>query len=96
MSVIGHHILSVAVDADRRTVTVGWDDGSNSIKHMGPLIAAKRIFRPLADPTLFAAVRIIQDGRAIAWGDDIDLCADALWFEAHPAQNPFSPFRETA
>ena len=96
MSVIGHYIRAVTADADRKSLTITWDDGSVTTKSMGPLIAAKRVFRPLAEAALFSAVTIIQNGRALAWVDDIDLCADALWFDAHPDQNPFIQVRETA
>ena len=96
MSAFGYRIQSVTTDIDRRAVVMTWDDGSLTTKYMGPLIAGKRVFKPLADPALFATVAVINNGRALAWGDDIDLCADALWYEAHPEQNPFTPLQETA
>ena len=51
---------------------------------MGPLIARRKVFKPLADAAIFAGVRIINDGRGVGWGGNADICADALWYDAHP------------
>lgn len=88
MAAFGHRIQSVTADPATKTLTLVWDDGSSSVKAMAPLIGTRRLFRPLADAGLFSAAHLINDGRAIAWGDDVDMCADALWYEAHPEQNP--------
>jgi hypothetical protein len=29
-----------------------------------------------------------ERGRSLEWPDEIDLCADALWFAAHPEEAP--------
>jgi len=72
----------------RREVTLVWEEGSSSVKAMASLIATGRVFRPLADATLFTAAQLINNGRAVAWGDEVDMCADALWLEAHPQDAP--------
>lgn len=89
MSAIGRIIRSVAVDAATKTLTVTWDDGTVTTKAMAALIGRRKVFHPLADADLFVKATVVNDGRAVAWNDDIDICADALWFEAHPEQNPF-------
>ncbi len=95
MTDLGHRITDVQADADTKTLTLTWDDGSVTTKAMAPLIGTKRLFRPLADPALFARAHIVDEGRALAWTPDdgageIDLCADALWLEGRPARNPFA------
>ena len=87
MTAFGHRIRSVTADPSTQTLKLTWDDGTTSFKAMGPLIARRRVFQPLADTDRFAAVHPIHDGRAIAWDDDIDICADALWLEAVESQN---------
>ena len=39
------------------------------------------VFAPLVDPTFFDQVKIGRNGRFLEWPGEIDLCADALWFE---------------
>jgi hypothetical protein len=45
------------------------------------------MFAFLTDPTAFDAVAVGPRGRTLVWrdpeGDEIDLCADALWRLAH-------------
>ena len=77
-------------------LTLAWDDGSSSVKPLAALIGTRRVFKPLADGELFSQARVINEGRGIAWGDDIDMCADALWFDAHPEQNPFAAHSSAA
>jgi hypothetical protein len=48
-----------------------------------PLIEKGGVFAPLADRTLFAKVRLGDDGRYVEWPGELDLCADALWLEGH-------------
>ena len=87
MSGFGHRIQSVTPNAATKTLALVWDDGSTTTKALAALIGTKRVFRPLADPALFVQVQIINEGRAIAWPGDADMCADALWFDAHPEDN---------
>jgi hypothetical protein len=50
-------------------------------------VAKGGAFNVLADQTRFEAVQIGERGRTLIWhddaGDEIDLCADALWQMAH-------------
>jgi Protein of unknown function (DUF2442) len=66
---------------------ITWADGSKSLIDLRPLLAKGGVFEVLADQTRFEAVRIGERGRTLIWrddeGDEIDLCADALWQMAH-------------
>ena len=52
------------------------------------VLAGKGVFAPLADPAFFARVAVGRRGRSLEWPGELDFCADALWFEAHPQENP--------
>lgn len=64
-----------------------WDDGRESVVDLSPVLAKGGVFGYLVDPTAFNAVEIGARGRTLVWrdpeGDEIDLCADALWRLAH-------------
>jgi Protein of unknown function (DUF2442) len=64
-----------------------WDDGSESVVDLAPMLAKGGVFAFLADPAAFNAVAVGPRGRTLVWqdleGDEIDLCADALWGLAH-------------
>lgn len=60
-----------------------WADGSESVVDLGPVLAKGGVFAFLADPDAFQAVAVGDRGRSLVWidpeGDEVDLCADALW-----------------
>lgn len=64
-----------------------WGDGSQSVVDLGPVLAKGGVFAFLRDPAAFDAVAVGPRGRTLVWrdpeGDEIDLCADALWRLAH-------------
>ncbi|MEI7606689.1 MAG: DUF2442 domain-containing protein [Rhodospirillaceae bacterium] len=70
-------------------VSVTWGDGSASTLDLATTFALGGVFTPLADPAAFAAVKVGRRGRSLCWldpdGDEVDLCADALWRLAHQA-----------
>ncbi|MBM3556014.1 MAG: DUF2442 domain-containing protein [Alphaproteobacteria bacterium] len=82
-------IISVQADPERQTLTLRWADRGVTIKDMRSLIAKRRVFAPLGDPRVFAKARVVDGGHGIAWGDDIDYAADALWNESHPKDWPY-------
>ena len=82
-------IVAAVPDASTLTVRLTWADGSETVARFGHL-AGKGVFAPLADPDFFSEVRIGERGRTLTWPDEIDFCADALWFDAHPEDNPFA------
>ncbi len=85
-----YRIKAAAPNDDGHTVTLTWQDGTRTVTDMAPSIAAGGIFAPLADGEFFKRVSVASNGRAIEWPGEIDCCADALWFEAHPEDNPFA------
>ena len=64
-----------------------WSDQSQAVVDLRPLLAKGGVFEALADQARFEAVQIGERGRTLIWhddeGDEIDLCADALWQMAH-------------
>jgi len=67
----------------RTRLRVTWSDRSEAVVDLRPLLARGGVFEVLADRARFEAVRIGDRGRTLIWrddqGDEIDLCADALW-----------------
>jgi hypothetical protein len=61
-----------------------YDNGGTAETDLSAAIATGPVFMPLADPEKFAQVFIGERGRSLEWPNDVGLCADALWFEAHP------------
>ena len=66
---------------------ITWADQSESVISLCPLLAKGGVFEVLGDQSRFEAVQIGERGRTLIWrddaGDEIDLCADALWQMAH-------------
>jgi Protein of unknown function (DUF2442) len=66
---------------------VTWADRSESVISLRPLVAKGGVFNVLTNRARFEAVQIGERGRTLIWhddeGDEIDLCADALWQMAH-------------
>ena len=58
--------------------------GENPVQvDLADVVRQGSVFGPLMDAVTFAQVRVGGGGRCIEWPGDIDLCADALWREAH-------------
>jgi NAD dependent epimerase/dehydratase family enzyme len=55
-----------------------------------PIIQQGGVFAVLADFEVFSQVKLGQGGRYIEWLGELDFCADALWLEAHPNDNPLN------
>ena len=80
-------ILAATADAETHTVALTWANGAKTVNDFAHLVG-KGVFRAFADPTFFAQVRIGENGRSLEWPGELDFCADALWFEAHPEEAP--------
>lgn len=80
-------IVSAAADAVAHTVTLTWANGAKTVASFAHLVG-KGVFRAFADPAFFARVRVGENGRSLEWPGELDFCADALWFEAHPEEAP--------
>jgi hypothetical protein len=58
---------------------VQWDDGRRAEIDLGPVIAARKVLAPLADPEAFHRIRIADDGWSVEWSAvGIDLGAAQL------------------
>jgi len=58
---------------------------------LAPVLAKGGVFAFLREPAAFDAVAVGPRGRILVWrdpeGDEIDLCADALWRLAHQGRD---------
>jgi hypothetical protein len=86
-------ITHAVADPDTHSVTLRWANGATTVSRFDHLVA-NGVFAALADPTVFVQVRVGERGRSVDWPGDIDFCADALWFEAHPEDAPRQPSME--
>jgi hypothetical protein len=72
------------VDAENRLVRVSWAKGHRrgrtEVVDLSPLIDTHRFYAPLRNnAALFNTVHIVDNGEAVAWGDDsIDMLADSI------------------
>ena len=58
---------------------VRFDDGVEGTVDLSQFVG-KGVFRDWVDPQRFASVRVGPNGE-LAWGDEIDLCPDALYLK---------------
>ena len=82
------NIITAAVpDPATHTVTLTWANGEATVSSFRHLVG-KGVFTALVDPAFFAKVRVGEGGRTLEWPGELDFCADALWFKAHPEDAP--------
>jgi hypothetical protein len=74
-----------SVNGPHRLVRVTWAEGARANRaetvDLSPLIDTHKFYAPLRERSkLFATVHLINDGAAIAWGDDdaIDMAASSV------------------
>jgi hypothetical protein len=85
MSEVLDNVITAAVaNPKTHAVAVSWASGDTTVNRFDHLIG-KGVFARMADPTVFMQVAIGEHGRSLGWPGEIDFCADALGFEAHPA-----------
>ena len=71
------------------SLLIRWHDGTRSRHDLSPLIAGKKWAAPLADPIVFRAAILEDDGWQIVWPNtDIAFSADGLWEDVHPPAAP--------
>jgi hypothetical protein len=88
-------IVAAAPDPKAYSVTINWANSEATVSNFGHLVG-RRVYAAFRDPAVFAQVRVGYSGRSLEWPGEIDFCADALWFEAHPADAPQRPSRIAA
>ncbi len=85
--VLENIITDAVADPKTHTVTVTWANGATTVNRFDHLVG-KGVFAAFNDPAFFARVSVGERGRSLEWPGEIDFCADALWFETHPADAP--------
>jgi hypothetical protein len=93
--VLANIITAAVADPKTYSVTVTWANGEKTVNRFDHLVG-KGVLAAIADPTIFAQVRVGERGRSLEWPGEIDFCADALWFETHPADAPQQSHRAAA
>jgi hypothetical protein len=66
------------------SVEITWEDGEVSVLSLHQTIGKGGVFAPLVDPKVFGQVKVGEGGRWLEWPGEVDICADALWYQAHP------------
>ena len=66
------------------SVRITWDEGEVSVLSLRETVAKGGVFAPLRDPEVFRQFKIGEGGRWLEWPGEVDICADALWYQAHP------------
>jgi len=85
--ILDNIITAASPDSRNYTVRLAWANGATTVHDFRHKLG-RGVFKALADPAFFAQLRIGERGRSLDWPDEIELCADALWFEAHPEDAP--------
>jgi len=55
-----------------------FSDGTEKTIDFKPFIGEDSLSKPLADPTYFRKVKLIENGRGVYWPNDFDFCPDFL------------------
>jgi hypothetical protein len=75
--------IKTAQPLPQNRIKLVWGDGAEAVFDLTPVLAKGGVFAFLANPAAFNAVAVGARGRTLVWhdveGDEIDLCADALW-----------------
>jgi hypothetical protein len=80
-------IVDAIPDPATGSVTLTWANGAITVSSFHHLVGIG-VFAAFADPAFFAKAQVGPRGRSLDLPDGIDFCADALWFEAQPADSP--------
>jgi hypothetical protein len=71
--------IESVITRDEAVLVAIWDDGRRCEIDLGPIIAARKVLAPLADPETFHRVHLADDGWSVEWPDvGIDLGAAQL------------------
>ena len=81
--VLDNIIVAAVPDLETHSVKLTWANGVTTVARFAHLVG-HGVFAAFADPAFFAQAHFGERGRSLDWSDEIDFCADALWFEAHP------------
>ena len=82
-------ITSITVENNYKLRLI-YSNGDMVVVDFMPMIRQGGVFEKLSDRHFFSQVKLGEGGRYIEWPSGLDFCADALWFEAHPNDNPLN------
>jgi len=85
--VLDNTIVAAVPEPATHSVKVTWANGETTINRFDHLVG-KGVFAAVTDPAIFVQVHVGERGHSLEWPGEIDCCADALWFETHPAGAP--------
>ena len=74
------HIAKVEVIGSHRLRFIFVEGGAREMDFT-PLIHRGGVWSDLADPKMFAGVKLGEHGRYVEWSGGQDFCADAAWAE---------------
>ncbi len=77
-----HRILRIT-PGDGYTLELVFEGDERATIDLGPRVKSGGVWSALEDESVFRQVTVGEGGRYIEWPGDIDLCADALWLQAH-------------
>ena len=83
-------IVRAEADPATYSVKLTWANGQETVNHFAHLVG-RGVFAAFSDPKFFAKARVGKRGRSLEWPGELDFCADALWFDAHPEEAPQQP-----
>ena len=71
------HIVEIQPLPDAQML-LRFDDGTDKLVDVRPVIGTDVLTAPLADPSYFKRVALYPNGRGIFWPNDYDMCPDYL------------------
>ncbi len=77
-------VIRQAIQLSGFSIKITWEDGEVSVLSLHETVAKGGVFASLSDPKIFAQLKIGEGGRWLEWPGEVDMCADALWYDAHP------------
>ncbi len=67
------------------TVELTWEGGDFGTVDFRRNVESGGVCAPMGDPDVFVAeMKLVDDGHALAWSDEIEFSADSLWYRLHP------------
>lgn len=66
------------------SLEITWEDAEVSVVPLRETVAKRGAFASLGDAEMFSKVDIGEGGRWLQWPGEVDICADDLWYQAHP------------
>jgi hypothetical protein len=82
-------IVAAIADPVTHTVRLAWQNGCVTQADFASLLG-RGLFTAFHDPAFFGQAEVVDGGRALSWPGELEFDADALWFEAHPEDNPLA------